>query len=205
MNQPQNSKPSRRSSGARRHAWLAGVATLLVAGAAWAGSYSYSASHTTKKTPEHVLSVLTAYGNYCNEGCKYYGPDVKEFVQVSYKKTATAWYTWTYVSTTMKDVKYFNRVTLTKKDDGSFVFVTRQLDEKDAAVVKELTEKTGKEHSPAFDTGKTVFTVTPAEEGKTKVVQSMSMTASGMLDMFGGKIKDGMKAGAEATFKNIEK
>ena len=205
MNQPQISKPSRRLSGARRRSWLVGMATLLVAGAAWAGSYAHSATHVTKKSSEHVLSVLTAYGNYCNEGCKYYGPDVKEFVQVPYKKTATAWYTWTYVSTTMKDVKYFNRVTLTKKDDGSFVLVTRQLDAKDEAVVKGLVEKTGKEHSPAFDTGKTVFTVGPVEDGKTKVVQSMSMTASGMLDMFGGKIKDGMKAGAEATFKNIEK
>ena len=34
-----------------------------------------------KYRPEHVLSVLTAYGNYCNEGCKYYGPDVKEIAR----------------------------------------------------------------------------------------------------------------------------
>jgi len=183
----------------------AGLGVLLLAGTAWAGSYAHVATHVTAKSPEHVLAVLTSYGQVCNEGCKYYGPDVKEFIQVSHKKTATSWYTWTFVSTTMRDVKYFNKVTQIVKSDGTILLVTRQLDESDKALVDELVKATGKPHGPAFDTGKTVFVIRKQDDGKTKVVQDMAMTASGMLDMFGDKIKDGMKVGAAATFKNIEK
>ncbi|HSC87480.1 MAG TPA: hypothetical protein VLC09_09435 [Polyangiaceae bacterium] len=177
---------------------------LLTASVAWAGNYAYVAHHVTKKSPEHVISVLTSYGNVCNQGCKYYGPDVKEFIQISHKKTATSWYTWTWVSTTLRDVKYFNKVTQTTKPDGTILMVTRLLDESDKALVDELVKATGKPHGPAFDSGKTVFVIRKQDDGTTKVTQDMSMTASGMIDMFGDKIREGMKAGAAATFKNIE-
>ncbi len=189
----------------RRLGGLAFGAVLLAAGAAWAGSYAYVASHVTKKTPEQVLGVLTAYGQICDSGCKYYGPDVKEFVQLSQKKTPESWYTWSWVTNAVKDVKYFNKVTVQTKSDGTLLMVTRQLDESDKAVIDELTKATGKPHSPAFDKGKSVFVIRKQDDGTTKVTQDMSMVASGMLDMFGDKIRQGMKDGAAATFKNIEK
>lgn len=189
----------------RRLSLLSGAAIVFLTGVALAGVYKHAATHTTKKSVDHVVSVLTAYGQYCNSGCKYYGPDVVTFEKVSYDKKPGSWYTWTHVSTTMKDVKYYNKVSLTKKPDGSVVMNTRQLDDRDVDALAALKEHHGKEHSPAFDRGVTVFTITDEGEGNVKVVQDMSMTASGMIDMFGGKIMDGMKAGAAATFKNIEK
>lgn len=196
---------SRKPGRARRSAAWLGLSVLLAAGSAWAGAYTHVATHVTSKSPEHVLGVLTAYGQVCDKGCKYYGPDVKEFVQLSQKKTDTSWYTWTWVTNAVRDVKYFNKVTKTVKTDGTLLLITRQLDESDQALIDELSKATGKPHAPAFDKGKTIFVIRTQEDGKTKVVQDMSMTASGMIDMFGDKIKDGMKAGAAATFKNIEK
>lgn len=105
----------------------------------------------------------------------------------------------------MKTVKYFSQVTVKTKSDGSIVLVTRLLDESDAALVKELEQKTGKEHKPAFDTGKTIFSITDTKDGKVKVVQDMVMTCSGLIDMFSSQIKAGQKEGAAITFKNIEK
>lgn len=182
------------------------VGALVIPAVAWAASeFSYTGEHVTKKSPEHVLSVLTAYGKTCDKGCKYYGPDLVEFVSLPEKRTATSWYTWSHVSTTMKTVKYFSFVQVTKQDDGGFVMTTRQLEDRDKALVDDLTKATKKEHSPAFDSGFTKFTVTKTGDGRTKVVQAMKMTASGMLAMFGGKIEGGMKNGAAVTFQNIEK
>jgi hypothetical protein len=190
----------------RTSAWSVIFAFLLVPALAWAAAdFTYSASHVTQKSPEHVLSVLTAYGNTCEKGCKYYGPDLVEFTMLKEKKTPTSWYTWSHVSTTMKQVKYFSFVQVTKNADGTFVMTTKQLDERDQAVIDELVKATNREHAPAFDTGFTKFTVTKLPDGKTKVTQSMKMSASGMLAMFRGKIESGMKKGAEVTFQNIEK
>lgn len=200
MQTPLSGRPSSRLA-----SWLLAASLSLVAGSAWAGDYAYVATHVTKKSPEHVLQVLTAYGKYCDRGCQYYGPDVKEFIQLDYQKTATSWYTWTWVSTSIKDVKYFNHVRLIRKKDGTIIMVTRQLDSQDAVLVEQLKKKTGKEHNPAFDTGQTTFVIQSTKDQQVKVVQDMKMSASGMLDLFGGKIRDGMKAGAAATFKNIEK
>lgn len=57
------------------------------------GEYRYAASHITGKSKEHVLSVITAYSQTCDEGCKYYGPHVKEYVKIDYKKTESSWFT----------------------------------------------------------------------------------------------------------------
>lgn len=190
----------------RKFSRLTFLGTVLIPVAAWAASvFAHTAEHVTKKSPEHVLEVLTAYGKTCDKGCKYYGPDLVEFVALPVKRTAATWYTWSHVSTTMKTVKYFSVVQLTKQADGGFVMTTRQLEEKDKALVDELSKATKKEHSPAFDSGVTKFTVTKLPDGQTKVIQAMKMSASGMLAMFGGKIEGGMKNGATVTFQNIEK
>lgn len=166
--------------------------------------YAYKAEHVTVKSPEHVLAVITAYSDTCDKGCKYKGDNVQKFMKVSYKATETRWYTWTHVSNFVNTTKYFSEVTLTKKD-GGFTYVTRQLEEKDKAIVDELSQKTGEKHDPFFETGVTKFTVTTIDGGKTKVIQDMSLTASGPVTMFPGKIKSGLESGAKNTFANIEK
>ncbi len=194
---------SRRPRSGHRLAVFAAVFLLSVVALA-AKVFAHSASHQTKKTPEQVLAVLTAYGQICNKGCKYEGQDVVEFIQLPYKKTETSWFTYTFVSTTMRDVRYFSRVSLTKKEDGSIAMTTRQLEESDKALIAELESKSGRKHDPAFEAGKTTFSIVPVEGG-TKVTQAISMTASGMVAMFGSQIEEGMRNGVKGTFRNIEK
>jgi len=193
-------------SPARPSPFLFGLLTLLSAGLVWAATtYAYTGEHLTSRSQEHVLKVLTAYGKTCDKGCPYYGPDVAEFVQLSEKRSATSWYTWTYVTNTLKSVKYYSKVNLERSANGDFTMVTRLLGEADKATIDELTRLTKREHAPAFDAGVTRFSVTAQPDGRVKVVQAMSMTASGMITMFGGKIEKGMRDGAAVTFQNIEK
>lgn len=187
-----------------RRSLLLALAVVLVATVAWAATYTHTAHHVTRKSAEHVYNVLTAYGQVCDSGCKYHGPDVVTFKKISHEATDRSWYTWTHVSQSLKHTKYYNEVRVTKTD-GGFKMITRQLDGRDESIIKELEAKTGLEHNPVFDSGRTIFTVKPIGGGKTKVTQDMKLTASGMVTMFGGKIEAGMKEGAKATFRNIEK
>lgn len=189
----------------RRSALLVLFALLLVPAVALAAkAYAHRAEHLTEKSPDHVLAVITAYKDTCDKGCKYKGDNVQEFVKVNHKATPARWYTWTHVSNFINTTKYFCEVTLTKNDSG-FVYVTRQLEEKDKALIAELVRVSGHEHDPFFDTGVTRFEVSKQDGGKTKVVQDMKLTATGPVTMFPGKIQAGMENGAKATFANIEK
>lgn len=184
--------------------WRALLATSLAAVVAWAASYSYSATHKTQKSPEHVLSVLTAYGQICDSGCKYWGPGVVEFFRLEHERTPTRWYTWSHVKSGPKHTKYFSEVTLTQAGDGGFTFVVRQLQEKDQALAEKLTQVTKKEHAPVFDIATTTFTIKKTDGGS-EVTQAIKMAATGLVTMFPGKIDAGMKEGCAATFKNIDK
>lgn len=189
----------------RRSAPMLVLALLLVPAVALAAkAYAHRAEHLTQKSPEHVLAVITAYKDTCDKGCKYEGDNVQEFVKVTHKATPARWYTWTHVSNFVNTTKYFCEVTLSK-NDGGFVYVTRQLEEKDKAVIDELVRVTGQKHDPFFDTGVTRFEVSKLTDGKTKVVQDMKLTATGPVTMFPGKIQAGMENGAKTTFANIEK
>jgi hypothetical protein len=173
-----------------------------------ADTVRHTAKHTTKRSADHVFKVLTAYGQICDSGCKYYGPDVVEFIKLSHRSTSNSFYTWTWVSS-VKDVKYFSHVAI-QKQDGKFTLVTRMLNESDKDLIKELSEKAGREHNPTFASGTTKFTVVEQRDAQgkllsTSVTQAMTIVVSGFLSMFKGKIKDGMLDGAKATFANIEK
>lgn len=180
------------------------LATCLLTGFAWAANYSYAATHKTQKSPEHVLSVLTAYGQICDSGCKYWGPGVVEFFRLEHERTPTRWYTWSHVQSGPKHTKYFSEVTLTKAAEGGFTFVVRQLQEQDKALAEKLSQVTKKEHAPVFDVATTTFTVKKTDKGS-EVTQAIKMAATGLVTMFPGRIDAGMREGCTATFKNIEK
>lgn len=189
----------------RQAGFLAFLLVTAVSAIVLAASYSYSATHVTQKSPDHIFDVLTAYGQICDEGCKYDGPNVVKFIQVREYQTDTRWYTWTHVKSGLKHTKYFNVVQVHSRSDDGLKMVTRQLDESDQQTITKLEERTGLEHKPVFDTGKTTFTVKKTDGGKTSVTQAMRMTGSGMITMFRKKIETGMREGAQATFANIEK
>lgn len=148
--------------------------------------------------------MLTAYGQVCDSGCKYWGPGVMEFFRLETDRTPTRWYTWSHVKSGPKHTEYFSEVTLTQAADGGFTFVVRQLQEKDKALAEKLSKASKKEHSPVFDIATTTFTVKKTDGGS-EVTQAIKMSATGLVTMFPGKIADGMKEGCVATFKNIDK
>lgn len=182
----------------------AGLALLLLAGTAAAGDVRYTASHTTAKSPEAVLEVLSAYSKTCDKGCKYSRPNLVVVRKVSHQSTTSKYYTWTHLSNTLKDVKYFTEVKIEKKEDGHFVLRNRQLDKSDKSLIASLEDKTGLPHSPAFDGGVTV-TVTESVGTKTKVTQNVTVVAGTLASLWEGRIRDGMKESVDATFQNIER
>ncbi len=185
--------------------FLAFLLLTAVSAVALAATYSYSATHVTEKSPEHVFRVLTAYDQICDEGCKYEGPGVVKFLKVLEYQSDKSWYTWTHVKSGLKHTKYFNHVRVLSRSDSGFKMVTRQLEERDKAMITKLEKRTGLAHNPVFDTGKTTFTVKKLKNGKTSVTQSMRLTGTGMVTMFRKKIEAGLREGAQATFANIEK
>lgn len=179
---------------------------FLTAGTAAAGdAYRHSDSIIVAKSPEEIWKISTAYSETCEKGCKYYRKDVVAIRKLSYKASSTRWYTWTHMSPTLKDVKYFTEVSLEKKAGGHFVANSRQLDDSDKELLKTLEEKTGLDHSAAFDKVNSRLSTESAGEGKTKVEQLVTLTASGMVAMWPGKIRDGMKGSVDQTLKNFQK
>lgn len=158
----------------------------------------------TSRSPAQIWSILTDYENICNN-CKYKRDDLVVVKKLSYKATESKYYTWSHVSSTIKDVKYFTEVTVTKKADGTFVANNRQLNDKDGDLIKVLEEKTGLKHSPAFDRGNTHSVTEILPDGKTKITQTVTLTVSGMLAMWEGRVLANMKKSLQLTFEQLGK
>lgn len=181
------------------------LSVLLLSGVALAGDLKYSASHVTSKSPDQVLSILTDYPNICSKGCKYQRDDLVVVKKVSYLSGASEWYTWSHVKSTMKDVTFFTHVKVQKSGNGTFTSDNRQLGKNDAKLIAELEKKTGLKHAPAFDEGNTHSTTQLLPEGKTKITQTVTLSVSGMLAMWEGKILDNMKKSLASTFALLGK
>lgn len=184
--------------------WLA-CALMLGSGSATADDFNRVVTHVTTQSPEQILTILTSYPQICGSGCKYRVPNVKQILQLSHKKTDKSWYTWTWLSTALKDTKYFTHVTRMEKADGTSLLVLRLLSQGDDALIAELTKASGKVSQPAFDSGKTVFVLRKQGDGKTKFVQDVSLKASGWVGLFSDKIREGIEAGTRANIENIER
>ncbi len=183
--------------------WL-GLCVLLFAGlAAAATTLRHRASHLTRKSPEEVLRVLTAYEQHCNSGCKYWGPRIVQWVTVPYYRSRDDYYTWTYMSG-RRDAEYFGHVHITRRGDGSIQLKTRMLDDRDEDLVDFLEEHTGRDHDPGFDEGEVTIDIQPLGDGNTRVTEQISLTASGFLSMYVGTIRAGIEECVRASFRNID-
>jgi hypothetical protein len=181
-----------------------GASIFLVAAAALGADLHYEASHTTAKSPEQVWSVLSAYDQTCDKGCKYSRPNLLVTKKLAFQQTATKYYTWSHLTHTIKDTKYFSEVTFEKKAQGHFVTSNRQLDSRDTELIKKLEDKTGLKHVPSFDSGNT-RTVTVAVGDKTKVTQTVDIVVSGVLDLWVGTVRKNIALSVKTTFDNIER
>jgi len=177
-------------------------ALFFVAGPASAADFRYEAKHTTSKAAPRVWKIMSAYSQICDKGCKYHRPDLVRVKKVSYRASKNSWYTWSHVSTLIKDVKYFTKVTIKRESDGSFVADNRQVVDK--KLIRALEKNTGLEHSPAFDAGNTRTIAKTLPGGKTQVTLIVTLSASGVVAMWPSKVRAGIKKGVAQTFKNIE-
>lgn len=196
--------PFLRTPVSRRHPLAALLSLVLLSAWAFAGDLRYQASHVTSRSPDQIWGVLTDYKNICST-CKYKRDDLVEVRKIPYQATDKKFYTWSHVTSTVKDVKYFTEVTVTRKSDGNFIFDNRQLDNSDSALIKILEEKTGLKHSPAFDRGNTHSVTEILPDGKTKLTQTVTLTVSGMLAMWEGRVLSSMKKSVEVTFRLLGK
>jgi hypothetical protein len=183
---------------------LWGAAVLFSAASAWAATFQHVAEHVTQKSPTHVWKVLTAYDETCASGCKYSRPSLVKVVKLSHEASATRWYTWSHVSSAVKDAKYFTEVTLAQKSNGHFTTENRQLDGSDKALIERLEGKTGLKHAPIFDGGSTK-TVTESRGEQTVVKQIVTLETGAVIGLWAGKIREEMAKNVSATFQNIEK
>lgn len=182
--------------------WREFLAVALLCTNAWADTHYITGRHFTRKSPEEVWGILTAYDQTCGRGCKYERPNVVRVEKLDYLATDSSWYTWSLVANPLRDVTYFSRVTVRWDDEGGFTSDTLQLDASHQGLISQLSKKTGLTHKPAFDTANTTTTVF-LEGRKTSVHQTVKLTTSGILDLWPGKVDDGIREYMSATFRNI--
>jgi len=188
-----------RSLGSR---WREFAAVSLLCSNAWADTHYVTGTHQTRKSPEDVWDILAAYSKTCARGCKYERPNLVRVEKLDYLATEGSWYTWSLVANPLRDVTYFSRVTVRWDDEGGFTSDTLQLDESHQTLIAQLSKKTGRPHRPAFDTANTTTTVF-LEGRKTSVHQTVKLTTSGVLDLWPGKVDNGIREYMSATFRNI--
>ncbi len=188
----------------QKRLWAASLALafLLVSALAWAGVHKHTGTHLTKKSPEDVWKVLSAYSEICGKGCRYERPNLVQVKKLSIHASSSSWYTWSHVENTLRDVKYFSKVTIRWNKGGGFSTDTLQLNESHRKLIDELEAKTGLKHRPAFDTANTTTTAQP-QGSSTLVKQHVVLTSSGLLDLWPAKVMEGIREHMAATFRNI--
>lgn len=177
------------------------VVGLFWADPASAKDHQHEGSHITSKSPAQVVTILTAYEQTCESGCRFSRPNLKEIRRLGFQANERRWYTWSEIKNSIRNVKFFTEVTL-ESSGGARVLRSRQLDESDQALIAALEEHSGLPHAPAFDKALTVTAMQPSGEG-TRVTQSVFLTSSGMLSMWSGKILASVKESMAAVFSNI--
>ncbi|HXS17258.1 MAG TPA: hypothetical protein VN764_08715 [Polyangiaceae bacterium] len=175
---------------------------MLICTNAWADTHYITGTHSTRRSPQQVWNILVAYGQTCARGCKYERPNLVRVEKLDYLASDSSWYTWSLVNNALRDVTYFSRVTVRWDDEGGFTFETLQLDASHQTLIGQLSKKTGRSHKPAFDTANTTTSVF-WDGRKTSVNQTVKLTTSGLLDLWPGKVDDGIREYMSATFRNI--
>ena len=182
--------------------WATALVLLLFVGAAVAATHRLTGTHETQKSPDQVWEILTAYPDICARGCRYERPNLVRVVKLEEWATDSSWYTWSHVENPLRDVTYFSKVSVRWNDGGGFSTETLQLDPSHKRLIEHLENKTGLKHRPAFDSANTTTTVS-RHGSKTLVRQQVVLTASGVIDLWPGKILEGIREHMDATFRNI--
>ncbi len=152
-----------------------------------------------KTSVSHALSVLGS-NEICDSGCRYQAEDVEKEVRLAYRNSPNDYFKWT----NLDDTRFFTHVTISRRGEVTRVNMRVLDDERDAALVRELEQKTKLPHETVLDAGESVITLTP--EGKqTRVNMSALARVSGILEVFSGKVKSRLELALHQTARNFER
>ena len=159
----------------------------------------HTATHRTKRSVSHVLSVLKAHDKTCDSGCKYRAPDVARSVVLRHRHTPKLYYIWIHVEA-VKDSRSFQRISIV--GSGDKVVFNVQMPSR--SEIEDLERHTSYEHDTLLDGLRVTITLTRTA-GVTSIRYDAEASASGMFGMFEGVIKKSLKANGEAIFANVDK
>jgi hypothetical protein len=183
---------------------LFSISLLFCASAVKAEDVVYHKSWKVNKTAQEIVAVLTDYNHYCNKGCTYRYPSVKQAVVLPYQKTESSFYVWTFVEDT-KDSKWFSHVTINKMGNNTVVQFKMLLD-KEAEALEKMSKRP---NAPVFDDCFSRYAITEIyRDGQfllSEITFSAKITVSGLIALFSGEVESGLKESAEATINNINK
>ena len=187
---------SRRS---RPYAGILLAATALSVPASAASEVRVNKKGLVRTTSDHVLEVM-ASSDVCDEGCKYYGPNIEKELKLSYRATDSSFYKWTHVSG-IKTVKFFKHYQVTR---GPVTKVTIRVltEDHDKALIEDLRKKTGWEHAPLFEASRGDYTITP--KGSDVEVDVRTTTRiGGLLSLLSATVRKETEKSLHALFENF--
>ncbi|MBN1655659.1 MAG: hypothetical protein JXA30_17980 [Deltaproteobacteria bacterium] len=177
---------------------------LFFSSVAEAKSVSYHKSWQVKKRADAIVEVLTDYNRYCDSGCRYRYPSVKQALILPYKRTNTSFYVWTFVED-VKDSEWFSHVTV-KKSGNRTVIQFSMVSEKQGETLERISKRP---HDPVFDSCVTRYEITEIfQEGRfllSKLSFSAKVTISGLIALFSGAVEDGFADTGKAIIENVQK
>jgi hypothetical protein len=172
----------------------------LSAAASAASDVSASDEALVPKSVEHVLAVL-ASSDICDSGCKYSSPDVVKELRIEHRARPDDFFKWSHIDNT-RDTRFFTHYKITRSEGSARVEMRTLEKERDAALIADLERATHLPHEPIFDVAKTTIVATP-EGANTRVRVRATTRVSGFVEMFQGKVKEGMQRSFKALLANF--
>jgi hypothetical protein len=190
---------------ARLGIWpVALLAPFILSSPARAGEITYRESWNVARRAGEIVGVLTDYGRYCDRGCRYRYPGVKETLVLPYRKTPSSFYVWTFVED-IKNSEWFSRVTVQTR--GRLTVV--QFEMLTGRPAEELARISGKPNDSVFDSCLTRYRIEEIFRGERFLCSQLTFTArvtvSGLISLFSGAIRSGLRQTAGAIIANVRR
>ncbi len=166
----------------------------------------YEASTVIDRDLDDVLGALLDYGNWCEKGCKYKSPGVVVDKKLDFEKTHDRFYTWTWIRD-IKDTKYFSEIHV-RRGANRTTIESRALTKEERSLIKRLEKAAGRNQDALFDASTNLVTLRrmtdPQGHERTAMSFNTEVKVSGLLAMFTGKLKQGLKESTEAVFAALK-
>jgi hypothetical protein len=169
---------------------------------AQARDFSYQKSWIVAQRAQSIEEMLIDYDNYCDQGCKYRYPSVRQALTVSFWRRPRSFYVWTFVEN-IQNSKWFSHVTISKAGDQTIVRFTMITDDR----IRTLERFTGKPHRPLFDACQTEYQIRELSSDnrfpKSVLIFRAEVTVTGLIAWFGGAILGGLADTGRAIYQNV--